>query len=94
MVNTTDYKVTRYELYPADSPTGTVVGFTATCSPNGRSQYWDTLVASGATAGKTQDEITGLAWGTLSGTMVPWGEVNEAKSPLIGTTWKTISGSA
>ena len=45
MVNTTDYKVTRYELYPADSPTGTVVGFTATCSPNGRSQYWDTMVA-------------------------------------------------
>ena len=46
MANTTDFKVTRYEWYPAEEPTGICVGFTATCSPNGRSQYWDTVVAS------------------------------------------------
>lgn len=94
MANTTDFKVTRYEWYPAEEPTGICVGFITTCSPNGRSQYWDTVVASGSTTGKTQDEIVGLAWDTLSGTMVPWAETEEAKSALIGTTYKTISGSA
>ena len=66
----------------------------ATCSPNGRSQYWDTVVASGSTTGKTQDQIVGLAWDTLSGTMVPWAETEEENQALIGTTYKTISGSA
>ena len=94
MVNTTDYKVTRYEWYPSEEPTGICVGFTATCSPNGRANYWDTVVASGETDGKTQDEIVGLAWDALSGTCVPWGEANESKSALIGTTYKTITGSA
>ena len=42
----TDYIVTRYEWYPSDSPTGVCVGFTAKCSPNGRANYWDTIVAS------------------------------------------------
>jgi len=41
-----DYLVTRYEWYPKDNPTGVCVGFTAKCTPNGRAQYWDTIVAS------------------------------------------------
>ena len=94
MVNPPDYQVTRYEWYPSNSPTGVCVGFTAKCSPNGRANYWDTIVASSSASGKTDTEVVGLAWDSLSGTMVPWGEGNEAKSPLIGTTWKTISGSA
>ena len=90
----TDYLVSRYEWYPSDSPTGVCVGFTAKCNPNGRSNYWDTLVASSSTAGKTETEIVGLAWDALSGSMVPWGETEMHESALIGTTYKVVSGSA
>ena len=88
-----DYLVTRYDWYPSDNPTGVCVGFTAKCSPNGRAQYWDTIVASSSASGKTDTEVVGLAWDTLSGTIVPWGETEMHESALIGTTYKTISGS-
>tara|TARA_R100000963_G_C4551554_1_gene44315 strand:+ start:106 stop:393 length:288 start_codon:yes stop_codon:yes gene_type:complete len=90
----TDYLVTRYEWYPSDSPTGVCVGFTAKCTPNGRANYWDTIVASSSASGKTDTEVVGLAWDTLSGTLVPWGETQMHESSLIGETYKTISGSA
>jgi hypothetical protein len=89
----TDYKVTRYEWYPADNPQGICVGFTATCSPNGRANYWDTIVASSSASGKTDTEVVGLAWATLSGTMVPWGDKEMHESALIGSTYKVVSGS-
>jgi hypothetical protein len=37
----TEYIVSRYDWYPSDSPTGICVGFTAKCTPNGRSNYWE-----------------------------------------------------
>lgn len=90
----TDFIVTRYEWYPSDSPTGVCVGFTAKCSPNGRTNYWDTLVASSSTAGKTETEIVGLGYDALSGSMVPWAVSEMEESALVGTTYKVISGSA
>ena len=90
----TEYVVSRYDWYPSDSPTGVYVGFTAKCTPNGRSNYWDTIVASGAAAGKTDNEVVGLAWGTLSGSLIPWGETQMEKTSLIGEVYDTISGSA
>ena len=89
-----DYVVTRYGCYPKDNPTGVCVGFTAKCTPNGRANYWDTIVASSSASGKTDTEVVGLAWDTLSGTLVPWGETEMHESALIGETYKTISGSA
>jgi len=89
----TNYTVSRYDWYPKDAPTGVCVGFTAKCTPNNRSDYWDTIVASGAAQGKTETEIIGLAWDTLSGTVVPWGEIEMHKSSLIGEVFESISGS-
>tara|TARA_R110000824_G_scaffold399278_1_gene604593 strand:- start:95 stop:382 length:288 start_codon:yes stop_codon:yes gene_type:complete len=89
-----DYIVTRYEWYPKDNPTGVCVGFTAKCTPNGRAQYWDTIVASSSAVGETDTVVVGLAWDSLSGTMVPWGDTEMHESALIGSTYKVISGSA
>ena len=74
-----DYLVTRYEWYPKDNPTGVCVGFTAKCNPNGRANYWDTIVASSSASGKSDTEVVGLAWDLLSGSMVPWAEVEMEK---------------
>ena len=90
----TTVKVTRYEWYPKDAPTGVCVGFTATCTPNGRAQYWDTLVASSSASGKTDQEVVTLAYNSLSGTIVPWSDTEMHESALIGETFKTLSGSA
>ena len=89
----TDFKVARYEWYPTNSPTGICVGFQAACTPNGRQNYWDTIVASSSASGKTDDQIVGLAWDNLSGNMVPWAETEMQKSPLIGELYKVVSGS-
>ena len=90
----TNFIVSRYEWYPSGAPTGVCVGFTAKCIPNGRSNYWDTIVASSSASGKTDDEVVTLGWDLLSGSMVPWAEVEMEKSSLIGEDYKTISGSA
>ena len=89
-----DYLVTRYEWYPKDNPTGVCVGFTAKCTPNGRAQYWDTIVASSSASGKTDQEVVTLAYNSLSGTIVPWSESEMHQSALIGETYETLSGSA
>jgi len=89
----TNFIVSRYEWYPSGAPTGVCVGFTAKCTPNGRSKYWDTIVASSSASGKTDNEVVALGWDLLSGSMVPWAEVEETKSSLIGENYKTISGS-
>jgi hypothetical protein len=89
----TDFKVARYEWYPTNNPTGICVGFQANCQPNGRQNYWDTIVASSSASGKTDDQIVALAWDTLSGTMVPWADTEMHKSSLIGETYKVVSGS-
>jgi hypothetical protein len=90
----TDYIVTRYDWYPSDSPNGVCVGFTAKCNPNGRSNYWDTMVASSSASGKTDAQVVALAWDTLSGTIVPWGESQMHESALIGEIYKVVSGSS
>jgi len=90
----TTVKVTRYEWYPSDAPTGVCVGFTATCTPNCRAQYWDTIVASSSASGKTDQEVVTLAYNSLSGTIVPWSESEMHQSALIGETYETLSGSA
>ena len=89
----TDFIVSRYEWYPNGAPTGVCIGFTAKCTPNGRSNYWDTIVASSSASGKTDDEVVTLGWDLLSGNMVPWAESEMEKSTLIGETYKIISGS-
>ena len=89
----TNFIVSRYEWYPSGAPTGVCIGFTAKCTPNGRSNYWDTMVASSSASGKTDDEVVTLGWDLLSGSMVPWAEVEMEKSSLIGEDYKTISGS-
>ena len=90
----TTVKVTRYEWYPSNAPTGVCVGFTATCTPNGRAQYWDTLVASSSSSGKTEQEVVTLAYNSLSGTIVPWSDAEMHESSLIGETYEILSGSA
>jgi hypothetical protein len=90
----TDYVITRYEWVPSDNPTGVCVGFTGKCSPNGRVNYWDTVVASSSASGKTDEQVAALAWNTLSGTMVSWGEKEMHESALIGQTYKVVSGSS
>ena len=89
----TNFIVSRYEWYPSGSPTGVCVGFTAKCTPNGRSNYWDTIVASGNAEGKTDQEVVTLAWDTLSGSLIPWAETEMEKSSLIGEDYMIISGS-
>ena len=89
----TNFIVSRYEWYPSGAPTGVCVGFTAKCTPNGRSNYWDTIVASSSASGKSDQEGVTLGWDALSGSMVPWAETEMEKSSLIGEDYLTISGS-
>ena len=97
MVNTTDYKVTRYEWYPKDNPTGVCVGFRAVCTPNGLSGYWDTVVPNAdIKEGDDPNKIAGYAWSgsagctALSGTIVPWAETEMVKSTIIGEQFAKI----
>jgi hypothetical protein len=90
----TDFVLTRYEWAPNDNPTGVVVGFTAKCSPNGRSQYFDTVVASSSASGKTDSQVAALAYGVLSGSMITWADKEMHESALIGTVYQTVSGSS
>ena len=89
----TTFTVSRYGWYPADTPTGVCVGFTAKCTPNERSNYWDTIIASSSASGKTDQEVITLAWNTLSGSLIPWAESEMEKTALIGEVYETISGS-
>ena len=90
----TTFTVSRYGWYPSDTPTGVCVGFTGKCTPNERSTYTDTIVASSSAVGKTDDEIVTLAWNTLSGSLLPWAESEMEKPTLMGEVYKTVSGSA
>ena len=90
----TNVNISRFELYPSPTPTGYCVGFTATCEPNKRTNYWDTLVTLADASGQTDTQIANLAYATLSGSIVPWATGEMEKSTIIGTLETTISGSA
>jgi len=89
-----DIMVSRYEWVPQDNPTGVCVGFTAKCSPNGRANYWDTVVASSSASGKTDEQVAALAYAVLSGSMITWCDTEMHESALIGTVYKIVSGSS
>ena len=78
--------VARFELYPAEEPTGYCVGFQVT-TRNGRSFYRDTVVPLADAAGKSDEEIAALAWQALKESIEAEVQRLESKPPLLGRPW-------
>jgi len=74
--------VARYELYPGDQPTCTVVGFKVTV--NGREFYRDAQVPLADTEGLTDEQITDLAYPMLQDDIEAETARLEAIPALIG----------
>jgi uncharacterized membrane protein YgcG len=63
----TDVRLTKFEQYPAEEPTGWAVGFTVEM-PNGASKYRDVTVAFDAAdlpTDPTEEDIVAEAWGRI-----------------------------
>lgn len=93
MENQRKIKVVKFELYPADEPSGHAVGFSY--ESNGRSGYIDTLVSFAESSDKTPEQIISLALNQKrpldDDTEISISEIInknlsafEAKNPLIG----------
>jgi hypothetical protein len=62
----------RLELYPNESPTCYVVGFSITHKVNKKNIYYDTQIPLDDANGKTSDEIAHLGWDKLKNTITDW----------------------
>lgn len=81
-----EIKIARFELFPADAPDCYCVGFAGTAA-NGRSHYQDTQVTLQEAQGKTDEEITALAWEKVKDGFAPVMESLAVKSALLGKVW-------
>jgi len=80
-----EIRIVRFELYPRESPTCYCVGFSE--SFRGRSKYGDCQVTLQDAAGKTDDEISQLAWTQLAESFKCWRDAIADTSPIIGSTF-------
>ena len=84
MDSKTNIIVSRYELYPSESPTGVCVGFNV--MKNGRSYYIDTIINIDDAKGKTDNEIVQMALSVLRPNINFWLSSVSSLSPIIGST--------
>ena len=83
---TTDIKIARYELYPADEPNCYCVGFSV--STNGRSMYCDTQVPLSGATGMTDTQIAEAAYEKVKTNIDSWVAMAQSKAPLLGSTFQ------
>lgn len=77
--------ISRFGLYPTDTPTGYCVGFTVTC--NGYSSYLDTMVYLTDAENKTNEEIIEIAYNTVKLQVEGFINVSENKQALVGQSF-------
>ena len=78
-------KIAKFQLYPADEPTGYAVGFGV--KVKGRDFYRDTIVPLDQCTDKTEDQILDLAYEQLRDGIESQVTAMEVKSDLIGKSY-------
>lgn len=79
-------QIAKFELYPAEDPTGYAVGFSVTTS-NNRQFYRDTIVNLSDATGKSDEEIVAIGYSQLKDSINNEVARLEAKSSLLGNVW-------
>ena len=75
-------QVSKFELYPANEPTGYAVGFSF--SANGRSGYADTAVSFDETKDMDNEAVVSVAFGKLEAGIISQLRGFEAKPSVLG----------
>ena len=78
-------KIAKFNLHPADEPTGYAVGFGV--KVKSRDFYRDTVVPLEQCTDKTEDEIVDLAYEQLRDGIESQVTILEAKSDLVGKNY-------
>ncbi len=83
--------VSRYELYPVESPTSYCVGFTvsASAAPS-NTTYQDTRVTLAEAEGKNSSQITALAWDAAKNSIYTWATGVYNRPAVLGTVYVPV----
>ena len=79
------YKIAKFNLYPADEPTGMAVGFSV--KHKGREAYQDTVIPLAACEGLTEEEIADLAFENVRAGLEARAAVFETKGEILGSDY-------
>ena len=80
------YTVAKYNLYPAEEPTGIAVGFSLKCK--GRAAYQDTVVPLADCDGLTEEEVCDLAFEDVRAGLEAQAAAFETKGEILGKEFK------
>ncbi len=80
--------VSRYEVYPVESPTSYCVGFTVSAnSAPSNTTYQDTRVSLADAEGKTSGQITALAWDSVKNSLYAWATSVYNRPAVLGSVY-------
>jgi hypothetical protein len=79
--------IARFELYPIDVPTCYVVGFSVKHNTNGKLIYRDTQVSLADVSGKTDEEISNIAWVQVKDSIKSWCEIAMAVNIMPNSSY-------
>ena len=85
MASEPKYKVAKFNLYPADEPTGMAVGFSV--KNKGREAYQDTIVSLANCEGLTEEEICDLAFEDVRDSLEAQAAIFETKGEILGSDY-------